>query len=168
MHIKLNINTEVGTYCLEGAEKYFQKIDDLLSYYENNPLSPGIRSIGSACRPHDDYQHTSRIRPQTTGMTIETPYLMQPSVGSATSGVTTDSNQQFVKKMQDDFHKKLEEERELFKEQIKQMHKDLLEEHKKAEDKAEEIPAQAQNTLAEPQNKMPEEKRKKDGNCTLL
>ena len=114
VHIKLNVDTEKGCYSLEGTKKIFCTLNEFLNYFENNPLSPDIRSIGSPCLPPDHYQHTMSA---TARMTGEYPEFNQPSMSIPTSGMATDPNQQSVKEM--------DEERKLFREEIekeRQMH----------------------------------------------
>ena len=180
VHIKLNVDTEKRCHSLEGTEKIFRTLDELLNYFEKNPLSSDIRSIGSPCLPPEQYQHTTSA---TTRMTGEYPESNQPSISTPTSGMATDPNQLSVirdmqkdfisalSKQQDDHKKEMDEERKLFREEIekeRQMHKELLEDQKKAEEPdAEAVAAQAQNPKPEPQKKPAEEKKKKD-DCTLL
>ena len=48
-HFDLDIDTDKPAIVLEGAGKVFQTLDDLLRYYEKNPLSEDIRSLGVPC-----------------------------------------------------------------------------------------------------------------------
>ena len=50
MHIKLQIDKDAPSYQLDGSEKNFNSLDDLIKYYQKNALSPAIRKIGQPCR----------------------------------------------------------------------------------------------------------------------
>lgn len=58
-HFQLNIDTDAGYFSIEGSQKHFHTLNELLSYYEMNPISPNVRSIGSVCPVPGDYQHAS-------------------------------------------------------------------------------------------------------------
>jgi len=47
VHIKLNIDTEKNCHSLEGTEKVFRTLNELLGYFEQNPLSSDIRGLGT-------------------------------------------------------------------------------------------------------------------------
>ena len=56
VHIKLNIDKD-NIYSLDGSEKIFRTLDELLDYFENNPLSSEIRGLGTPCLPPDKSHH---------------------------------------------------------------------------------------------------------------
>ena len=56
LHLKLSIDNERLQHSLEGTEKIFTTLNELLQYYENNPLSPEIRNLGSPCLPSSHLQ----------------------------------------------------------------------------------------------------------------
>ena len=49
-HIEVEIDKDVPSYQLQGSEKIFTSLDELVKYYQKNPLSPSIRKIGQPCR----------------------------------------------------------------------------------------------------------------------
>ena len=64
VHLKLKIDSEGPSYTLEGTGKIFQMLEELLSFYGSNPLSPEIRNIGSPCLP-PELQQTSPHQQET-------------------------------------------------------------------------------------------------------
>ncbi len=58
---KLSINNDINRYELLGTEKSFNNIDDLLSFYECNPLNETIQSIGVQCVASEDTRRTQEV-----------------------------------------------------------------------------------------------------------
>ncbi len=52
-HFKLMIDNEKEYYEIDGYEKSFKNIDELLDYYQSNPITPRITNIGQ-CLSRDD------------------------------------------------------------------------------------------------------------------
>ncbi len=48
-HLELAFDNDINRYEIVGAKKKFKNIDDLLSFYECNPLNEAIQSIGVPC-----------------------------------------------------------------------------------------------------------------------
>ncbi len=53
-HFKLLIDNKVEGYEIDGYEKSFKNIDNLLRYYQSNPITPRITSIGQQYLSGDD------------------------------------------------------------------------------------------------------------------
>jgi len=51
IHLKLSIDNDNSSFSLEGTQKKFHALDDLLKFYERNTLSSEIRNLGSPCVP---------------------------------------------------------------------------------------------------------------------
>ena len=47
-HFKITIIKSSGKLHIEGTDIYFNKIQELLNYYEKNPITPALSSIGHA------------------------------------------------------------------------------------------------------------------------
>ena len=61
LHLKLSIDNELLQHSLEGTLKIFATLNELLQYYENNPLSPEIRNLGSPCLPSSHLQRKKTL-----------------------------------------------------------------------------------------------------------
>ena len=48
-HIEMEINTDEPLYRLQGTEKNFRSVDELVTYYQSHPLSASIRTLGKPC-----------------------------------------------------------------------------------------------------------------------
>ena len=77
VHIKLNIDTDNNSYSLEGTEKTFRTLDELLNYFEQNPLSHDIRELGTPCLPPDKSQHRTLPRYTNGGNSDQVTKVLQ-------------------------------------------------------------------------------------------
>ena len=48
-HIKLIMDKDAPSYQLEGSEKSFISLDELIKYFQKNALNPYISNIGEPC-----------------------------------------------------------------------------------------------------------------------
>ncbi len=58
---ELYINNDITRYEILGKRKCFNNIDDLLSFYEHNPLTETIQSIGVPCVAIEDTRRTQEV-----------------------------------------------------------------------------------------------------------
>ena len=149
VHIKLNIDKDNNIYSLEGTEKIFRTLDELLNYFENNPLSSEIRGLGTPCLPPDKSQHGTLPRPRGATGSID-------SSNSDPIDKVLQMQEKFLhelEKQREDHKKELAEERKLYREEIEK-ERDMNRELLRAKEKEEE---------PKPQN-APKEKK----DCTIL
>ena len=59
-YIKVEIDKDAPSYQLQGSEKIFTSLDELVKYYQNNALSPTIRNIGQPCQENNTLSPTTR------------------------------------------------------------------------------------------------------------
>ena len=57
VHIKLIVDNDNNRYSLDGSEKIFSTLDELLEYFKRTPLNAEIRGLGTLCLPPDKSQH---------------------------------------------------------------------------------------------------------------
>jgi len=56
-HIRVEIDKDMPSYQLEGTQKPFKSLGELIKYYQKNPLSPTLRGIGEPC-PNPNASHS--------------------------------------------------------------------------------------------------------------
>jgi len=133
VHLKLSIDTDQNCYDLEGSQKRFRTLDELLNYFEQNPLSSDIRALGTPCLPPDTTQHgtlpRSRSKKASVLTTASAITASNPTANALNTESGTTDPMKVILEMQDRFfnemskqredHKKeLEEERRMYREQI--------------------------------------------------
>ncbi len=162
VHIKLNIDNENG-HSLEGTMKIYRTLDELLHYYESNPLSHDIRGLGAPVTPLDQYSGTSSA----------------PSIHSKKAEEMKSFNmlqtmqKNFIEelgKQREEHKQQLDEERKLFKEEIeqeRQIHKDYMDEKRKEDEARAEREVDLARTLRQEPLPPPVPEKKKT-ECILL
>ena len=125
VHIKLNIDTDKNNYSLEGTEKIFCTLNELLNYFEQNPLSSKIRGLGTPCLPPDKSQHGTLPRPRGATGSID-------SSNSDPIDKVLQMQEKFLhelEKQREDHKKELAEERKVYREEIekeREINRELL------------------------------------------
>jgi len=158
VHIKLNIDNDNG-HSLEGTMKVYRTLDELLHYYETNPLSHGIRGLGAPVAPLDKQSETfSKSSAHFKGKEDISPLQMIQSM-----------QKNFIEelgKQREEHRQQLEEERKLFREEIKkerQTHRDYLEGNERNDDAL----ARTLQHQEQPPPAPAQEPQKKKGFCIL-
>ena len=59
-HLKMKIDNKKEVYELESTRKTFPSMDELLTYYETNPLNEKIRRIGQPCMIPEEQEKKDR------------------------------------------------------------------------------------------------------------
>ena len=133
-HIKINIDTEQASFGLDGTLKIFRNLDELLKYYENNPLSSDIRSIGSVCFPPGQCHYSKQMWSKNTGMTRQDSIPNQQPAPSQTARMSrdgSDQNQQSMQEFEERLLRSLSMQQENHSKEIDKLHSLLDEEQKK-------------------------------------
>ena len=181
VHIKLNVDKDNNSYSLEGTEKIFHTLEDLLNYFEQNPLSSKIRGLGTPCLPPDKSRHGTLPRPRAAAGSISSGNLdpintilqMQEKFFQEMSRQREDHKKELEeerKKQRDDHKKELEEERKKqrddHKKELEEERKKQRDDHKKELEEERKVYREEIEKEREMNREQLREKEKKD--CTIL
>ena len=135
VHLVLDIDSEASSYSFERSGKVFRTIEELLSYYQHNPLNEEIRSIGSICYPRESPDQPPEQRRQRTRM-IPSPQQQDFPPLPEEPGNQNEVHQliEIVKQQQEAFTKQMEAHEKELKEE-RATRDELMETHEKKLDK---------------------------------